>query len=35
MSLFIEILLMMLVAGVIGAFIGWFLHGKCENRGNG
>ena len=30
MSLFIEMLLLLIGAGLIGMLLGWILHGKCE-----
>ena len=30
MSLFLEMFLLLVLAGLLGMFIGWVLHGKCD-----
>ena len=31
MSLFIEMFLLLVLAGLVGMFIGWAIHGKCDD----
>ncbi len=32
MSLFLEMLIIMIATGLIGTALGWLLHGKCDHR---
>lgn len=32
MSLFMEMLGLLLVAGLLGVMLGWFLHGNCQKE---
>jgi hypothetical protein len=31
MSLFLEMFLLLVLAGLLGMFVGWVLHGKCDD----